>query len=340
MLWFHQPICMTIVAPAEQESSYSLTDDRAADQLVCKLRTSRLTVLCGGAATRISQFVATDVAPRLARRRWDRSLTRARQDLFTLALQGQRTSRRRSAESAELPVLIDRWVGHATATLQARINDSFESAGAYMTSIALPIAESLSAWSQLLDLRFLIIFDRFDEFLAERAESDDGRTFTRELVEILGTPGLAVNLLFCVSANFESQMQQYQAELAGLAEAARVRLPLRASPVSPSVSDLTLIQWPQSPSAKEQAASDGDSRTSGNRPVRATGGLRAACAATITAIGVFCWPTLPQDVRVDAAGYLASAAQVLEQRFSELVHRLELSLDHSSASADGSSHSR
>jgi hypothetical protein len=316
---------MTIAVSVDQQSPVCVPDDLVADHLAGQLRYSRLTVLYGEAAHNASQFIATSVAPRLARRRWDRSLTRARQDEFRAATQAGRTSRRQSGASAELPVLIDRWTGPPIPTLRKRINESFESAGAFMTSISLPVADSLSAWSRLLDLRFLIIFDRFDEFLAGHAESDEGRRFTNEFVQILHQPELAVNFLLCAAASSEPEMQRYQTQFADPEQVSCVRLPLHRLSVPASVPDLTVIEWGEF--AAEQAARSASRRASGSRPkLRATGGLRAACAATMTAITMFCWPILQPDVHFDAAGYLALAARAIERGVSELFHRVEDSL--------------
>jgi hypothetical protein len=232
--------------------------------------------------------------PELARRRWDRDLTRIRSDALPASPRGAAIPGRRAHERAELPVLVDRWSGPPIEGLQKRINDAFEGAGAYMTSVTLPFAESLSAWSRLLDVHFLFIFDRFEEFLAAHAHTEEGRQFTQEIARVVRTPELAVNLLFCVSGVFESDMQRYQSELLDLDDSHRVR-------EDPAWGDLP-------------------------RP-RATRAFAAACAATITAIGVFCWPMVPSDVRMDAREHLASSAQMVERNVSDLVHRLQRSLN-------------
>jgi hypothetical protein len=311
---------MTIAATVEHPSPQCLPDDHVADHIARQLRSSRLTVLYGGAAHSVSQFIAASVAPRLGRRRWDRCLTRVRQEESTGAVQGRHISQRRSGASAELLVLMDRWSGCTIATLQERINDAFESAGAYMTSVSLPMAGSLSAWSRLLDLHFLIILDRFEEFLVGRAETDDGRRFTNEFVQLLRDPGSAVNFLVCAAADSEPAMQRYQAQWAGLEQATCVRLPLPRLSMARATSDLTLIEWRQAPFAPERAAHAAESV--GNRPLRARGGLFAACAATTMALAVFCWPLQQPDSRLDAAGNVTLAARALERGVSELLHRL------------------
>lgn len=329
---------MTIATPVEQLSPHAVPDDRVAGHLAGQLRTSRLTVLYGGSAGSVSEFIATAVVPRLGQRHWDRRLAQPRQTEFTGPGQSGRISKRQSGASAELPVLIDRWSGSAIATLQARINDSLDGAGAYMTSIPLPIGESLSAWSQVLDLRFLIILDRFEEFLERCADSDDGRAFTQELVEVLRRPELAVNFLICVAASSEDRMQRYQTQLAGLDldEAFSIRLPLHRVSATRSASDLTLIQWREAPFARQLAAPNASTRQRGSRPSQARGGLRAAVAATMTAIAVFCWPLVQPGVHFDAAGYLTLAARAVEQA-SDLLHRLQNSLGRMSLCGDGRS---
>jgi hypothetical protein len=312
---------MTIATSVEQSLPHALPDDLVADHVACQLRSSRLTVLYGSAAHSVSQFIATSLVPRLGRRQWDRSLTRVRQDPFTRAL-GGRTCSRQSGGSAELPVLVDQWTACPIAALQARINDSFESAGAYMTSVPLPIADSLSGWSRLLDVRFLIIFDRFDDFLARCAESDEERSFTGELVQVLREPGLPVSFLFCAAASSEPRLQRYLAGLAEPQEAGCARLPLHRSSVPPSVSDLTLIEWREPPRVPEGTARYVNRQASGNRPLRASGGLRAACAATMMALALFCWPVYRPDIHFDAAAYLTLAARAVERSVSELVHRI------------------
>ena len=312
--------CMTIAAAVEHPSPHCLPDDRVADHIACQLRSSRLTVLYGGAAHSVSQFSAASVAPRLGRRRLDRCLTRARQEESTGAVQGRHNPRRRSGAPAELLVLMDRWTGSTIATLQERINHAFESAGAYMTSVSLPMAGSLSAWSRLLDLRFLVILDRFDEFLGGRAETEDGRGFTDELVQLLREPGSAVNFLVCASAASEPAIQRDLARWAGLEQAPCVRLPLHRLSMARATSDLTLIEWREAPFAPEREAHG--AKSAGNRPLRARGGLFAACAATMMALALFCWPLQQPDIRFDAAGNITLAARALERGVSELLHRL------------------
>jgi hypothetical protein len=325
---------MTIATAVEPQSPQCPAEDLFADHVACQLRSSRLTVLYGGAASSVSSFIAGSVVPQLGRRRWDHHLTRARQDVPTSTRQGRWTSRRQSGASAELVVVVDRWTGPAIETLQKRINDAFESAGAYMTAISLPIADSLSAWSQLLDLRFLIMFDRFQEFLAGREDFDDGHRFTRELVQALGKPDLAVNVLFCAAASSEPQMQRYQMQFGELEEASCVRLPLHRSSGPPSQSDLTLIEWREGGSARERAAHSANPAAFGDRPVRARGELRAACAAMMTAIAVFCWPVLQPRLHVDATGYVAETVRALQHGVSELVHRIDDRPAQSSACRD------
>jgi hypothetical protein len=315
---------MTIAAAVEPQASDHRPDEWVADHLASQLRSSRLTVLYGAAANNLPAFIATSVAPRLGRRRWDRSLTRARQNEFGGA--GLRTLRR-LAPSAELPVVVDRWAGPAIPTLQRRISDSFDRAGAYMTAVSLPFADSLSAWSQLLDLRFLIIFDRFEEFLAGREDSDDGRRFTRELIQVLRKPDLAVNFLVCAAAGSEPEMQRYQMQFAELEQASCVRVPLHRSSRPPSACDLTLIEWRDPPFARAPVAPEPAAHNANpNRRLRARRGLRSACAATIAAIAVFCWPVLQPDLHFDVAGSLALAARAVERGVSELFHRIEGSL--------------
>jgi len=336
---------MRITSIAEQQALRAVPDDLANDDLARQLRNSRLTVLYGAATSSAGELIRGGLASRLARRNRDRALMRLGQPDVAPAGQDRRTLAQ-SQCSAELVVLVDTWHESQIAILQRRIGDALESAGAYMTSMSLPIAYSLSAWSQLLDVRFLIIFDRFEHFLTGCERSDEGRRFTEELARVLHQPGLPANFLVCVSAGHEDAMRQFQAQLAELEDVPCIRLPMRPLTVPAPVTEVTSIEPPAPPQIEPAGRRDEsnaperlsltseDAARAWGQPLPATtmpdagacaasGGLdqarvadRAAVrlgavvVAAIAAIVALYWQTRTPHDYVDAVGRVASAGKM------------------------------
>ena len=180
------------------------------ETLAGRLRAERLTIVCGSLGSSPAHFDIGAVVQRLCRRARDRLLA-----LAPLAHARADTERRGAPTqaSAELVVVVDAWGSSPVAALQERLHQVIASAGVGVACLTAPISRSLGAWCGLLDVRFLIILDRFDDFLQAHGDTAVARSLGEEMRDILAQPGLPVNFLVSVRADALAAMQRFQAQL-------------------------------------------------------------------------------------------------------------------------------
>lgn len=180
------------------------------DRLAGRLRAARLTVVCGALGAKPAGGDIGTVLGRLRRRARDRVLA-----LAPAAMAMTAADRRRGGgqASAELVVHVNAWTGSPVATLQESIHRVIAAAGAGAATISSPIVRSLASWCSLLDVRFLIVLDRFEEFLQLHGDTDAARRLAEEMRQILGQSQLPVNFLVSVRADALVAMQRFQAQL-------------------------------------------------------------------------------------------------------------------------------
>ena len=146
-----------------------------------------------------------------------------------------------SGSSREIAVLFDWWKKAPLRVLTARIDEALARVvgdAAYAVEDP-PSADRLSARlaerERTFDCKFVIILDRFEEFLAAAPDSDESREFEAQFVEAVNSPKIHANFVLSLDERAARGLARLQERIPGLGDA-QVRLskvvPERASPAS------------------------------------------------------------------------------------------------------------
>ena len=221
---------MTASSPSVEVSWHAR--DREAFLIAQLLRDSRLTVLYGDAGAGKTTLLKTGVLPLLRRRVGDRKLLKSGESRVVVPFPDRRGIGSPDQCAAEVAICFDRWTGAPLAALQAQLFSALPIGCARMASPVRPLADPLAAWSKELRVRFLIIFDRFDEYLAAPLDRAGIREFADQFALVVSEPLLPAN--FLISLRDEKLLlERFQQRIAGLGNAS-LRLPplphLRARP--------------------------------------------------------------------------------------------------------------
>nr|MBA3624711.1 hypothetical protein [Methylibium sp.] len=183
-------------------------DDEQAVLLAGTLRSSRLTVLYGGAGVGKTALLTAGVLPLL-----DRPLVEAAAEAERAVRAVEPLSRAIRIGGAapagglqrEVGVFFDGWQAPPWASLQAVVRQALAMPPATAPS-PLGMAQTLAAWTQPRGVRLLVILDRFEECLAGAAQRPDLRVFADELVQSVNRPDLHVNFLVALRDDAEPLM--------------------------------------------------------------------------------------------------------------------------------------
>jgi hypothetical protein len=134
-----------------------------------------------------------------------------------------------SGITKEISVLFDWWKKAPLAVLKARIDEALARAvgdAAYAMedhSSADHLCARLAARQRAFDCKFVIIFDRFEEYLAAPTESDEIREFEAQFVEAVNSPTISANFVLSVDERAAPQLARLREHIPGLGDA-QVRL--------------------------------------------------------------------------------------------------------------------
>jgi hypothetical protein len=106
----------------------------------------------------------------------------------------------------EIVVLFDAWDRPPLPVLHQRMMEAVATATPVDDSAefaARPLADSLAAWQKVFDLKFIIVFDRFEDYLHLPAGRTGTAAFDAELVRIINEPSLRANVLFALAPEAE-----------------------------------------------------------------------------------------------------------------------------------------
>jgi uncharacterized protein len=209
--------------------------DREAHLLAQLLRTSRLTLLFGEAGAGKTTLLQSGVLPLLRRRAGDRVPAGQRDSNVAVPFSDRRVeSRSWGSDAAEVAIFFDRWNGPPLVRLHAEIRGAL-SMGRGKSPTPLSLADDLAACNRLLGVRFLIIFDAFEEYLATPADREGVREFTEEFVEAMNRPFLPANVLISLREDAQPLLNRFRERILGF-DNASLRLPsLRRAAGSPLI---------------------------------------------------------------------------------------------------------
>jgi hypothetical protein len=130
------------------------------------------------------------------------------------------------AADNEIAVLFDAWDEAPVPALRTRIRQLAGDAVAPIDDTA-SLAATLSAYQEALGVTFLIVFDRFEDYLRQSSDRARVAEFEESLVEVVLDPALRANFLLALDDTAEPLLARLQTRIPGFGDS-RVRLP-RAS---------------------------------------------------------------------------------------------------------------
>jgi hypothetical protein len=187
------------------------------------LRLSRLTVLYGEAGAGKTALLKNGVLPRLRRRASDRDFTVAPESPKELPFPDRRQIHTAAERAPEVAVFFDEWNEAPLAALEARMRGALRARRPRTAEPAASMAKSLGAWNKELGVRFLIIFDAFDEYLAASRDTPGIRQFGAQLEEVLKDDRLPANFLLALRDE-RPLLERFDGRIALLGDTS-VRLP-------------------------------------------------------------------------------------------------------------------
>ena len=187
------------------------------------LRLSRLTVLYGEAGAGKTALLKNGVLPRLRRRASDRDFTVAPESPKELQFPDRRQIHTAAERAPEVAIFFDEWNEAPLAALEARMRGALRACRPRTAEPAASMAKSLGAWNKELGVRFLIIFDAFDEYLAASRDTPGIRQFGAQLEEVLKDDRLPANFLLALRDE-RPLLERFDGRIALLGDTS-VRLP-------------------------------------------------------------------------------------------------------------------
>ncbi|HZN26214.1 MAG TPA: TAXI family TRAP transporter solute-binding subunit [Burkholderiales bacterium] len=205
------PEAVAAVAPLSESRN------REAQLLADMLRISRLTVLYGADGAGKTTLLKTGVLPLLRRRAGDRRPARPAEPRVVVPFPHCRRTDRKAL--AEIAVFFDAWGDMPLARLVDEVAAALPS-GASLPGVGLtPLAETFGLWSKELGVRFLLVLDQFEQFLAAPRDLPGVLELESEFARMLVDHGLPVHLLVSVREDAEPLMEGMRAGVPGLADA-------------------------------------------------------------------------------------------------------------------------
>jgi TRAP-type uncharacterized transport system substrate-binding protein len=204
---------------AELAPSFSaLSDSRAreAQLLADMLRISRLTVLYGAAGAGKTALLTSGVLPLLRRRATDRKLPPPSERRVVVPFPH---CRRIDRKTGELAVLFDTWDGLPLPQLTAALAGALPSGRTPLAAPLLDLPDCLTLWGRQLGLRFLVLFDHFEQFLTASAGRPGIAEFREEFARALIDPRVPVNFLVSVREEAEPLMEEFRSSMPELGDA-------------------------------------------------------------------------------------------------------------------------
>jgi hypothetical protein len=207
--------------------------------LVDMVRLSRVTLLVAEPGSRKSRFLHSHVMPLL-------------------------NARKLGSLGGEISILFDEWDKAPLPALHARIR---QCVGASGVSVAPPgsgtLVEHLEAWQDAMSETFLIILDRFEDFLRAPRDASSTAEFETAFVHIANDPTLRVNFLLALEQDAEPLLAHLRRHIPRLGYSS-VRLPgTRAEAESAGGGDVTEDVKPETPPTRRPPREE-------RQPVRVT----------------------------------------------------------------------
>lgn len=221
--------------------------------LVELLRSSRLALLFCETGTDPTSFLRSTLMPLLGRRDADRVAPAAAPNTGVVAPFPDRRKRPAgpppTPPAREFVVHFDAWDGDPLPALVARIHQVANTCEAERSASWQRLGDTLEALSSRLDARFIILFDRFEEFLRAAPDHAGRAQFISEWAEVVQRTQLPVSFLMALDDDAQPLLSGLRSRVAGFDDfSLKLRRPAAASPTSGSATP---------PSSRATGAIDG-----------------------------------------------------------------------------------
>ena len=189
--------------------------EREARLLAALMRTSRLTVLYGETGPGRTALLTDGVRPLLRRRESDAVGEKARESRVVISFPDRRSrlGGRFSAHLAELVVFFDAWSEQPLAGLRNCILDAASMCAFADETSESSLADMLATLGKREDWQFLIVLDRFEEFIA--LDTTAAERFVDEFCEAVNQVGLCANFLLSLSEDSRPRLEGLRQRIQG-----------------------------------------------------------------------------------------------------------------------------
>lgn len=195
--------------------------------LTRRLRSTRLTVVCGGSDDDRTELLRHGVMPLLQRRTSDSPIAFGGLAATVLPFPERRRGVLAPVDALpdfEVAVLIDEWSRSPLTDLQRAVAELLCISPNWVAAAGDTLDSRLSSLTRRLGARFLFLFDRFDDALAAAASNPEGARFLAELATVMRAPESSAHVLLSAG---DSATERIDAYLKGcqLGDRAPLRLP-------------------------------------------------------------------------------------------------------------------
>ncbi len=204
------------MTPPSDSNVASASRAQEARLLVALLRSSRMSLLFGEPGSDKSAFLQSSLLPLLQRRLGDQETSAPPPETGMLLPFPDRRRRGGAARrKREVVVLFDDWSGTPLTALQARLRQAAQPGDATAPAAPVRLIDSVQALGEGFDIHFIILLDRFEEFLRLPPQREGVTEFTNELVEVLNAQQLPANFLLSLNEDARPALVGLRSRVAG-----------------------------------------------------------------------------------------------------------------------------
>jgi hypothetical protein len=188
-----------MTAPSDCDPA-SLPLAQEARLLVALLRSSRLALVFGELGSDKSEFLQSSLLPLLQRRVGDQAIApRPRESGVVVPFPDRRNRNSTAHRKREVVVLFDDWSGTPLTDLYACLRRAARPAESTPPAQPQRLTDSIHDLSERFDIHFIVLLDRFEEFLRLPPQRDGITEFTNALVDALNASQLQASFLLSLN---------------------------------------------------------------------------------------------------------------------------------------------
>lgn len=209
---------MTPIARTSDCDPFLQRHEQEARLLGGLLRSSRLVLLFGESGSDKTALLKSELMPQLHRRATDRIAPGAPRESAVIIPFPDRRSRPASGapqRRRELVVYFDDWSDKPLAALHAGIRRAADAPSDELLAPRASLAETIESLGASLEANFIVLLDRFEEFLLAPSDGEDRAQLANELVEAINRPRLPANFLLSLSAEAQPQLTGLRSRIHG-----------------------------------------------------------------------------------------------------------------------------